>query len=67
MIDEEAKIIVRAAANLILDAVSDCLYGDPHQWSNRPCGTCRTITLLVGKPFGCYRYQMPSATKGSHD
>ncbi len=26
---------------------------DPHQWSNLPCPTCRTISTIVGSPFGC--------------
>ena len=26
---------------------------DPHQWTARPCPTCRTISRICGKPFGC--------------
>ena len=37
-------------------ALADLLYEDPHQWSTRPCGTCRTASGLIGKPYGCYRY-----------
>jgi len=29
---------------------------DPHEWSSRPCKTCEGITLLIGRPFGCYRW-----------
>lgn len=57
MTEEEAKIVVRAAANLVLDAVLDLLQEDQHSWSDRPCPTCRPITAMLGKPFGCYRYQ----------
>jgi hypothetical protein len=32
------------------------LQADPHQWSNRPCPTCRAISGLVGRKFGCYLY-----------
>lgn len=37
----------------ILDAVLSLLQDDPHQWSTRPCPTCRTITGIVRRPFGC--------------
>ncbi len=26
---------------------------DPHQWSSRPCQTCRAVSLLIGRDFGC--------------
>ena len=29
---------------------------DPHNYSKRPCGTCRQMTEALGKPFGCVRY-----------
>ena len=45
--------IVQAAAKLILKQVLNLLQGDPHQWSSRPCPTCRTISGIVGEPFGC--------------
>lgn len=37
----------------ILYAILDLLQADPHQWSSRPCPTCRAITLLAARPFGC--------------
>lgn len=33
------------------------LSSDMHQRSDRPCPTCRPISLLMGEPFGCYAYQ----------
>lgn len=54
--DEEKKLI-QACANIIIDAVAEVIYGDPHQWSKRPCDTCRTISSVIGKPFGCDRYR----------
>lgn len=48
--------ILDAALNRITQAQNDLIYADPHQWSTRPCPTCRTITALVGYPFGCVRY-----------
>ena len=50
---EEIKI----ALSMLMDAVLSLLQKDPHQWSARPCGTCRTISGLIGKPFGCYEYR----------
>lgn len=26
---------------------------DMHQFSKRPCSTCKTISLLIHEPFGC--------------
>ena len=52
-----ADEILNAAVQKITDSVADLIFADPHQWSSRPCETCRTITTLIGKPFGCYRYQ----------
>jgi len=53
----EAKIYIQAAAQLMMDAVLRLMQDDPHQWSSRPCPTCRSVSSLVGKPFGCYEYQ----------
>ena len=33
------------------------LSSDMHQRSDRPCPTCRPISLLMGEPFGYYAYQ----------
>jgi len=45
--------IIRAAVNVIVEPILSLLQNDPHQWSTRPCSTCRTITIITGKPFGC--------------
>ena len=29
---------------------------DQHRFSNRPCGTCRTISEMAGKDWGCVAY-----------
>lgn len=47
---------VQAAAQAIVGSILDLLQDDPHQWSTRPCPTCRSISKLVGRPFGCYKY-----------
>lgn len=49
--------VIRAAVNVQMDSILRLMYEDPHQWSNRPCNTCRAITAILGKPFGCYEYQ----------
>jgi hypothetical protein len=38
---------------LLIDALVNILNEDGHQWSTRPCPTCRVITAVIGKPFGC--------------
>lgn len=51
--DEE---IIQAAARVLMRAVLDEVQSDPHQWSERPCPTCRTVGAIMGRPFGCYVY-----------
>ena len=29
------------------------IQADPHQWSTRPCATCRSVSAMAGEPFGC--------------
>lgn len=50
------KEIMRAAARLLVEAVTDLIQADPHQWSKRPCQTCAAISTILGKPFGCLTY-----------
>lgn len=45
--------IIQAAARVIVNAVTDLIQADPHQWSKRPCATCAAVSTLLGKPFGC--------------
>lgn len=47
---------IRSAARILMSAVLRTLQADPHQWSERPCQTCRAISALAGMPFGCYEY-----------
>lgn len=55
MTDDEAKQIVKAAASVLLEAVTDAIEQDSHCWSDRPCDTCRLVSTIIGKPFGCIR------------
>lgn len=49
------KAVALKVSERINAAASDVLYADPHEFSTRPCGTCRAITAMTGKPFGCSR------------
>jgi len=60
----DERALVQTAVQIVLDPILDLLQRDPHQWSSRPCQTCRTITSLLGKPFGCYRYQAEKTSNG---
>lgn len=48
---------IRACANVLIGTIADIIYADSHQWSTRPCETCRVITAISGKSFGCDRYR----------
>jgi len=50
--------LLRAAVHVVMEPALRLLQGDPHSWSERPCDTCRTISSIVGKPFGCYVYAL---------
>lgn len=52
---EDTEAAVRAAVRFSVDAVARVLDGDPHNWSARPCETCRLVTSVLGRPFGCDR------------
>jgi hypothetical protein len=54
--DDEIRRIARVSAGLIVEAMLDLLQTDGHQWSSRPCDTCRAISGLAGRTFGCIRY-----------
>lgn len=48
--------IIAAAARIVMRAALDLIQVDPHQWSTRPCQTCRAVTAMTGIEFGCVRY-----------
>lgn len=37
----------------ISETVARLFEADPHQYSSRPCQTCRAISSLLNRPFGC--------------
>jgi len=40
----------------VLEAILRLIEKDPHQWSSRPCATCKSISALAGRSFGCVLY-----------
>ena len=43
----------------VSDAIVRLIEGDPHQFSTRPCQTCRTVSALANEAFGCERKRKP--------
>jgi len=64
--DPTVREIIKAACKVYMEVILDEIQADPHQWSERPCSTCRTISSMVGKPFGCclYAEQRKRSTPG---
>jgi len=52
-VSPELREVITAAAEMLVDAALRAIEADPHQWSTRPCQTCRTVSALVGRAFGC--------------
>ncbi len=52
----ENNDIIRAAVKVITEPMLRLLQDDPHQWSDRPCTTCKSISSIIGADFGCYLY-----------
>ncbi len=57
MTDKELKQAIRIQVDLLMDAVVDTIGADGHGWSDRPCQTCKAVSSLIDRPFGCYWYQ----------
>ena len=45
--------LLQASISLHMKTILNLIESDPHQWSSRPCTTCRTVSNLIGRPFGC--------------
>lgn len=48
--------LLSAIGEFIQYTAFDLIQKDPHQWSERPCSTCGTISILIKRPFGCVLY-----------
>lgn len=57
MTHEEMHEFIDSVAAILLNGALDLIQADPHQWSTRPCSTCRAVGAIAKKPFGCYEYQ----------
>lgn len=50
------QVFEKDVEDTITEAILNLIQEDPHQWSTRPCSTCRTISGLIGRNFGCCLY-----------
>lgn len=48
---EQLQLVEKAFANY--ESALDMYAQDPHRFSSRPCATCRAISVLIGKKWGC--------------
>lgn len=74
MSEEEISVVAETVARVLEERVAaafrnkirtvvELIEADPHQWSTRPCATCRAVTaLLDGMAFGCVRKGLVTAT-----
>ena len=51
----EQQEILTVVVNLIQNTAFELIERDPHQWSSRPCPTCKAVSSLIQRPFGCSR------------
>jgi len=51
--DAEARAREDAVLRALAEAVASVVERDPHQWSSRPCSSCRAVSGLLGRSFGC--------------
>lgn len=57
MIDEsELNALLSVVGKKVYWTAFDLIQDDPHHWSSRPCPTCKAVTVIIGKPFGCVLY-----------
>ena len=50
-----AEEVIRAAAQVLMDAVLRALDDDQHEFGSRGCATCRFVSQMAGWDFGCVR------------
>ena len=54
--DEHVRRVIQSTMEIFMNAALNLIQADPHQWSERPCSTCRAVSELANKPFGCCAY-----------
>ena len=52
-LQERMEDLLRASVSIQIKTILDLIEGDPHQWSSRPCQTCRAVSQLARIRFGC--------------
>ena len=52
------KSLLTVSVRMHTDSILSLIQEDPHQWSSRPCPTCRAIGAMIDRPFGCYLYAL---------
>lgn len=45
--------LIQAAVQVVIEPALRLLEADQHTYSARPCSTCRSISAIIGRPFGC--------------
>lgn len=50
----------------VVTAILNLIQEDPHQWSERPCPTCKAIGSMINRRFGCYVYAHRKAEERNH-
>jgi len=55
--DHLLRMILDEIKSNRINPVLDLIQGDPHAWSTRPCQTCKAVSLIIGRPFGCILFK----------
>lgn len=48
-------MLIQAAARTLMEASLHLVESDPHIWSTRPCATCKAVSSILGRSFGCQK------------
>ena len=59
----DRELTIKAAALVIAKAALKLFVADQHCWSTRPCTTCRSISDMIGEPFGCIKFRIKALSK----
>jgi hypothetical protein len=49
----DARVSAVEARDTAAETALRLIEADPHDWSKRPCQTCRGVSMLLKRPFGC--------------
>ncbi len=51
------EAVEQSVERTLLNQTLEIMSNDMHTVSSRPCQTCKVISNILGKPFGCYKFQ----------